>query len=241
MTKGQVDFLRVLRERRCDGVIPLFASTLSAEELSRLAEANIATMVLNGPCEHRAGGYLYTDPNAGMELLLTHLSHLGHRDIAYLAGPQAGDYDNSQRVAVFVEHRKAAGNADVAQLLAVHQPTRDAQEAGHLQAMDILQRRPNVTAMIANNDEMAYGAMLACHESQRRVPDDISIVGFDDYTNSQYTVPPLTTIRLHLCDVAYQAIQALHEYVCGDLEALPRRVLRPELIVRGSTAAVLRR
>ncbi|MAX25321.1 MAG: hypothetical protein CMJ19_12545 [Phycisphaeraceae bacterium] len=236
--KAKTDFLRILRERHCDGVILMFSSTLNSEQLNELIKAKMAVMVLNGRCEHPKGGYLYTDPDAGMGLLLNHLSHLGHRDIAFLAGPQAGDYDNSQRVEVFKDHLTAAGHKQVDHLLAEHHPTRIAQEAGYHQATDILKRSPQVTAMIANNDEMAYGAMLACHEAGRHVPNDISVVGFDDYPGSAYTVPPLTTVRQHLNDVGYQSVEAVYEYVSGSQKKLPRKVLKPELIVRGSTAAV---
>ncbi len=238
--KTPTDILGIIRERRCDGVIPLFSSTLPDSELRKLVKAKVAVMVVNGPCDHPSAGYLYTDPDAGMTLLLTHLAQLGHCNIAYLAGPQAGDYDNSQRAQVFLKHLEAAGHPNSRELLVLHQPTRSAQEAGYLQAMTILRRCPNITAMIANNDEMAYGAMLACHEAKRSVPRDISVVGFDDYPNSQYTIPPLTTIRLHLSDVGYQAIQAVHQHACGTLATLPRRVLKPELIVRGSTASISR-
>jgi DNA-binding LacI/PurR family transcriptional regulator len=236
--KAQTDFLRILRERHCDGVILMFSSTLNNDQLAQLIAAKMAVMVLNGRCEHPKGGYLYTDPNAGMTLLLNHLAHLGHHDIAFLAGPQQGDFDNAQRVTVFKDHLKAAGHKRIDALLAEHQPTRVAQEAGYRQAMEILKRYPKVTAMIANNDEMAYGAMLACHEAGRNVPNEISVVGFDDYPGSQYTVPPLTTVRQHLTEVGYQSVEAIYEYVCGTQKKLPRKILRPELIVRGSTASV---
>jgi DNA-binding LacI/PurR family transcriptional regulator len=235
--KAKMDYLRVLRERHCDGVIPLFSSTLNPQQTAGLIAARMAVMVLNGRCDHEQGGHLYVDPTAGMTLLLNHLSELGHRDIAFLAGPQEGDYDNSQRVAVFMGHLKNAGGKRLKPHLVEHQPTRLAQEAGYLQAASILKRSPQVTALIANNDEMAYGAMLACHEAGRRVPTDISVVGFDDYPGSQFTVPPLTTIRLHLSEVGYQSVKAINEYICGTLKTLPRKVLKPELIVRGSTAA----
>lgn len=235
--KAKTDFLRILRERHCDGVILMLSSTLNSDQLAQLIDTRMSVMVLNGRCDHPTGGHLYTNPDAGMTLLLNHLSELGHREIAFLAGPQEGDYDNSQRVSVFKNHLKAAGNQRVNELLVEHQPTRLAQEAGYLQATDILKRCPGVTALIANNDEMAYGAMLACHEAGRRVPTDISVVGFDDYPGSQYTVPPLTTVRQHLTEVGYQSVEALNEYVCGTLKKLPRKVLKPELIVRGSTAA----
>lgn len=236
--KKQIDFMRILRERHCDGVILLCSSTVSANELSKLTKAKMATMVLNGNCENKKVGYLYTNPIVGMTLLLNHLTDLGHQNIAFLAGPQDGDFDNSQRVEVFKDHQKSVGNKLGKKLLSLHQPTRYAQEAGYLQALDVLEHCPQATAMIANNDEMAHGAMLACHESKRNVPTDISIVGFDDYPSSQYCIPPLTTIRLHLTEVGYQSVQAIHEYVGGEIKMLPRKVLKPELIVRASTAAV---
>ena len=236
--KSHTDFLRILRERHCDGMILLVSKTLSSDEFSRLADAKIAVMALNGRCENKNIGFLYTNPNVGMTLLLNHLADQGHRNIAFLAGPQEDDSDNSQRVETFKQHHKAAGNKLAGKLLSLHQPTRYAQEAGYLQALDVIKRCPQLTAIIANNDEMAYGAMLACHESNCIVPADVSVVGFDDYPGSQYTVPPLTTVRQHLNEVGYKSAEAIHEYICGTTTSLPRKVLKPELIVRGSTAAV---
>ncbi|MDF3129120.1 LacI family DNA-binding transcriptional regulator [Kiritimatiellaeota bacterium B1221] len=236
--KKNLDFLRLLRDRRCDGVILLLSSILSQAELTKLAKARMAVMVLNGRCDYNEAGYLYTDPNEGMTLLLNHLSQLGHQNIAYLAGPQVSDFDNSRRAEVFLNHLHHAGNPLVEKLLIKHIPTKMAQEAGYLQAEKVLRNCPETTALIANNDEMAYGALLACHEAGKRVPDDISIAGFDDYANSQFTVPPLTTVRQHLNEVGYEAVQAIDEFVCGSLDTLPRRVFKPELVVRGSTVAV---
>ncbi len=236
--KEQTDFLRILRNRQCDGVILLFASTLSVEQLATLTKARMAVMVLNGRCEDKQAGYLYSDPTGGMALLLDHLSHLGHRNIAFLAGPQDGDFDNCQRVAAYRAHFEPSGNQLVKKLLSMPHPTRYAQEAGYQQAKAVLKRCPEVTAMIANNDEMAYGAMLACHEAGRSVPNQVSIAGFDDYPGSQFTVPPLTTVRQHLTEVGYQSVQAIHDFVAGTLDRLPRKQLKPELIVRGSTASV---
>ncbi len=235
--KKKTDFLRLLRDRRCDGVILLVSSTLSAEELTQLSDARMAVMVLNGRCDHSNIGYLYTDPNEGMTSLLNHLSQLGHKNIAYLSGPQFCDFDNSRRSEVFMEHMAKTKNPLADKLLATHIPTRLAQEAGYLQAVEMLKRCPETTAMIANNDEMAYGAFLACHEAGVRVPEDISIAGFDDYANSQFTVPPLTTVRQHLNEIGYEAVQAIDAFVCGSLEHLPRRMFKPELVVRGSTVA----
>lgn len=236
--KGSIDFLKLLRDRQCDGVILLLSKTVPPDELARLTDANMAVMVLGGECDNAAVGNLYTDPEAGIDLLLKHLDSLGHKNIAFLSGPTEGDPDNTQRLDAFCRHVRASDSEYGEQLLAPHQPTCFAHEAGYLQALDVLRRCPGVTAIIANNDEMAYGAVRACHERGLSVPDDVSIAGFDDYPSSQYMVPSITTIRQYLTEIGYQSAEHVCEYVCGSIDFLSRKVYRPELIVRDSTARV---
>ena len=117
-----------------------------------------------------------------------------------------------------------------------HIPTQLAQEAGYLQALKLFEQAPDVTAIVAADDEMAMGAYKACWKTRRRIPDDISVVGFDDLPQSEFLTPGLTTARQPLFEVGTKAINYLVLHLQGNLNELPCETLDPELVVRDSTA-----
>lgn len=236
--KQRVDMLELLRARNCDGVLFLFSNTVPEETLEALVRAKIAVFMFANRCASKQAGFFDTDPEEGIGLALQHLRHLGHKHVAFLSGLCENIYDNNTRAEVFVNLLRAAGLRSPERYLIRHQPTVHSQESGYLQARQALEQNPRITAFIANDDEKACGAMLACHERQLRVPQDISIVGFDDYPASRYTVPPLTTVRQPLQTMGHDAVKALDAYICGRIPELPRRVFRPELVVRTSTSPV---
>jgi LacI family transcriptional regulator len=97
----------------------------------------------------------------------------------------------------------------------------------------LLETHQSFTAVIAANDQMAYGARLALYRAGIRVPEDVSIVGFDDLPHSAYTLPPLTTVRQSIYEVGSSAARALFELIEG---RAPAPIQIPaELVVREST------
>jgi DNA-binding LacI/PurR family transcriptional regulator len=100
-----------------------------------------------------------------------------------------------------------------------------------------LATNPDVTAIFCGNDPMALGVMRALAERGLRVPDDVSIVGFDDVPEAGFYLPPLTTVRQDFGEVGRQALSALVDRMSGAIPAGPRIRVAPELIVRASAAA----
>jgi len=97
----------------------------------------------------------------------------------------------------------------------------------------VLQRGVSFSAVIAANDQMAYGARLALHLGGLRVPEDVSLLGFDDLPHSAFTLPPLTTVRQPVYDIGKLAAQAALKLLNGDK---PEPVLiEAQLIAREST------
>lgn len=232
------DVLEAVRQRNCDGVIFLFSGTVNPGAIETLLASKIAVFMLANRCENEAVGFINTDPEEGMVAAVTHLRDLGHREIAFLTGLCENVYDNTRRAEVFAGMVVEGSGRSREDYVAEHYPTIHAQESGYQQALEILRRNPKITAMITNNDEMAYGAILACYERKLSVPGDLSILGFDDYPSSSFMVPPLTTVRQHLELMGREAVTALDDYVCGKISRLPRKILRPELIVRKSTCGI---
>jgi DNA-binding LacI/PurR family transcriptional regulator len=149
------------------------------------------------------------------------------------------DYDHAQRLEGYRATMRDAGLVANDKWVIPHHPTLLTAQAGYEQALRLLNQAPEITAIFANNDEMAYGAVRACVEKGKRVPQDISVVGFDDYPNSAYFNPPLTTVRQPMADMGYEAAKFVDTMARGVIERLPRRVLSGELVVRASTARVI--
>jgi DNA-binding LacI/PurR family transcriptional regulator len=104
-------------------------------------------------------------------------------------------------------------------------------EAGRL-----LARIPDATAVFAANDHMALGIIRAMHELGRRLPETLSIVGFDDVPEAAYFTPALTTVRLDFTEIGRQALHLLREQI-DSASSVGRRVIQPALIVRDSATA----
>ena len=233
--------VQAVRERRCNAAILLFPAQMT-DQLQSLSESGIPTMLVAGRAEIDKIGYVDTDSHPGAQQVVEHLIGLGHRRIGMLCGPiDSGDFDHAERLNGYQSALRQAGLAGEERWLIPHQPTHETPRAGYLQMQELLKRDPAITAVFANNDEMAYGAILACTESGRRVPEDISVTGFDDYQNSQFYSPPLTTFRQPITQMGYEAAKFVDTVSRGVIDQLPRRVLQGELITRKSTAEIARK
>jgi LacI family transcriptional regulator len=173
------------------------------------------------------------DHHEGARQAMLHLLELGHRCIAFIGGPP-GRGDADERLRAYSETLAAAGVPFDARLIAPGNYV----ESGGLAAMNILlDRGLPFTAVFAANDDSAYGAMLALYRRGLRVPDDVSIVGFDDVGHSAFSLPPLTTVRQPLRELGREAANAIVALIGG--RKPPRgALLRQELIVRESTRAL---
>ena len=112
------------------------------------------------------------------------------------------------------------------------------QPRGFQAALELLNLPGAPTALFASNDVSAFGAVAAVHELRLRVPDDVSVVGFDDIPSAQQVYPPLTTVRQPLYEMGAAATRLLLSLLRGGEAAVPRTSLPTTLIVRGSTAPV---
>jgi DNA-binding LacI/PurR family transcriptional regulator len=180
------------------------------------------------------------DQPAGARLAVRHLLELGHRRVWHLAGP--GDLSEARgRIEGW---RAALADAGVAAppLLPGDWSARSGYEAGTRLADVVAEEGPAaVTAVFAGNDQMALGLVRACYERGVRVPDDVSIVGFDDIPEAGFMSPPLTTVRQDFDAVGRRSVAALLRLVeeprdAGDED---ERVA-PALVVRRSTAPARR-
>ena len=157
-----------------------------------------------------------------------HLLDLGHRTVHHVAGPQTW-VDATARMRGWSDALRAYP-APRGRYLAGDWSARRGHDAGMRFARDA-----DVTAVFAANDQTALGVIRGLHDAGRRVPEDVSVVGFDDTPESGYFLPPLTTVRQDFGEVGRRSVELLLSLTDG--EPAERHVIVPaELVVRASTA-----
>ncbi|NCC33808.1 MAG: LacI family DNA-binding transcriptional regulator [Chloroflexia bacterium] len=161
-----------------------------------------------------------------------HLIDLGHRRIAHISGIPS-HLDASERQRGYTEALASAGLAVDERLIVEGNFT---EQSGLLALETLLARGSHFTAIFAANDQMAYGIRLGLYRRGLRVPDDISLVGFDDLIGSIYTTPPLTTVRQSMHEQGRQAARGLLRLLANEPPDLPS--VTTELVIRETTARV---
>ncbi|MGW2519088.1 LacI family DNA-binding transcriptional regulator [Streptomyces sp. NPDC001617] len=195
-----------------------------------LTEAHLDTPLV--VLESEVGGgasFVTADSHTGARKATGHLLALGHRTVHHIAGPD-GWTSADQRLASWRETLTAAG-AELPDPLFGDWSAGSGYELGRL-----LARRPDVTAVFASNDQMALGLLHALHEAGRPVPDEVSVVGYDDIPEAAHLLPPLTTVRTDFTEIGTRSLRLLLNRVEGRTEPTPVEPLVPvELVVRRSS------
>jgi DNA-binding LacI/PurR family transcriptional regulator len=169
------------------------------------------------------------DNIAGARSATEYLLSLGHRSVHFVSGPQTS-LDGRERAIGWQQALAAAGLTSPPALTG-DWSSRSGYELGRR-----LAAQPNVTAVFCANDQMALGVLRAMAEHGRPVPDDVSVVGFDDLPEAAYFCPPLTTVRQDFAELGRRALRLLVEKIAGASADGPQRPVSTELIVRASAA-----
>jgi DNA-binding LacI/PurR family transcriptional regulator len=168
------------------------------------------------------------DNRAGARAATRHLLDLGHQTVTHLAGPQDWE-EASARCEGWRAELEAAGRT-VPALRWGDWSAESGYETGRSLAREL-----DVTAIFAANDQMALGLIRALSEQGRRVPEDVSVVGFDDLPEAPYFAPPLTTVRQEFRLLGHRIMDMVERALAGEDD--PRTdLVEPELVVRSSTA-----
>jgi LacI family transcriptional regulator len=226
----EADRIRLLLARKVDGIILLSGRMADETVLNFSTQRPIVST--GRALQTRTALGFKMDNEYGAYLAVHHLIELGHRHIAFVSGP-ANNSDADERLAGYKRALQEAG-LPVDENLIVEGNYHEA--SGMLAMNRLFDTHQHFTAVFAANDLSAYGARLALYRKGIRVPDDISLVGFDDLPGSSYTTPPLTTIRQPLYDIGRIATQALLRIING--EEARGEVPPLELIVRETTRRV---
>ncbi len=224
--------LDVLLARRVDGIIlqaPQAVNKMNDEFIRGLAE-ELPLIVIGRQIPGLEKQCVIVKNFEGAYLATSHIIAKGHRAIAHITGTLWIE-DAAQRREGYTQALRDAGLEVIPELIIEG----DFTEVSGAQAVDVLLSRREAfpfSAIFAGNDQMAIGARLALYHRRIGVPEDISLVGFDDLLGTQYMIPPLTTIRQPIFYMGLMATQSLLALLSGEPFHLPAFPL--ELVIRQS-------
>lgn len=227
------DYIEMLRAQRASALVLAGSGYHDAGASRHIANALRAYVRSGGRValigrHTMVGAVVQPDNTGGARLAADHLYGLGHRRVGVIVGPRQLT-TCTDRLAGFRAGARAHGRVIPGRLVTYADFTRD---GGYAAATRLLEDR-GLTAIFAMNDAMAIGAMAAVRDRGLRVPEDISVVGFDDIPIARDVTPELTTVRLPLVEMGARALT-----LALDGEDQPVVEIAPAtLIVRGSTAA----
>jgi len=228
-TKMQHSIHRMLL-RRVDGVAML-ASEFEAAPLESLVRSRIPVVTADRNCTANGMSDIAVDFSGGMAQMVAHLKQLGHRHLGFIGGT-AGLVTSRVRRESFMDAMAKQGLSSGEGWIVDGNYRID---GGSAAMASILSQSEIPTAIVTANDLTAIGALRAAHEHGLRIPEDISIAGFDDIEISGIVYPPLTTLRISRKEYAGMLLEALN--VAGENLTKPGRqfILPTHLVVRQST------
>ena len=224
------EYPRLLQQRAVEGLI--LVDTISQSSIS------VPVVAVSGHKHVPGVTNISLNHSRAARLALDHLTRLGHRKIAFIKG-QAFSSDTEVRwkaVRVAAQELGVTVSENLTVQLQSESPT---PQPGYDITCKLLQNGTPFTALFAFNDISALGAIRALREAGRCVPEDVSVIGFDDIQSAAYQNPGLTTIRQPLREMGMTAAETLVQRIGAAKNAeYPKNIIvEPELIVRGSTAA----
>jgi len=224
-------YLRVLREKQVDGVV-FVSQFVDAAYERELLEMRVPVVLVNTLAERGTMPHIKVDDREASREATAYLIRLGHREIAMIAGSPDDRVAGGPRIDGYREALEAGGIPYRKALVACG----EFRFEGGRQAMDrLMEEAPHVTAVFAASDEMAVGALSAARGRGLRVPNDLSIVGYDDLIFSRMSDPPLTTIRQPLAEMGRLALERLFARIQGVPGAEDSVIVPHTLVKRGST------
>lgn len=230
------EYVEMLLDRGVAGIIYVSGqhadTTTDPDRYVRLRERGLPIVLVNGYVEGIDAPFISNDDVASMDLAVSHLAHLGHTEIGLALGPERYVPVIRKMTGFRDAMRSVLGRTDVDHLIV---NSLFSLEGGASAARQLIEH--GATAIVAGSDLMALGAIRQARAMGLEVPDDVSVVGYDDSPLIAYTDPPLTTIRQSVQAMSEAAVRALLDEIAGEPAPRAEFVFSPELVVRGSTAA----
>lgn len=225
--------IEFLRSRNCDALI-LHVESVSDNYLRGLADGGCAFVLINRYVRAIADRCITLDNRHGGYLATHHMLELGHREIAYVSGPMWKN-DAKER---YAGHLEALAEFGVSENKALFFEG-DFQETGGVRALQhFLAADASFSALVCANDEMASGAITAAHDIPLELPDQLSVIGFDNVNFSHYTYPKLTTIDYPIAEIGQMAARWVLKNVYSQTTTELKAIFEPRVIERDSTQKI---
>ena len=230
------DYVQMLLDRGVAGIIYVSGqhadTTTDPERYRRLTDRGLPIVLVNGYHEGIDAPFISNDDVASMELSVNHLVQLGHKQIGLAIGPDRYVPVIRKVQGFRAQMKSLLGRDDVDELV---ERTMFSVEGGDTAGARLIER--GCTAVVCGSDLMALGAIRAARRAGLRVPEDVSVVGYDDSPLIAFTDPPLTTVRQSVQAMSEAAVRALLDEIASEPAPRAEFVFRPELVVLSSTAA----
>lgn len=231
----ETEYMNILREKQVDGILfmggRINLSTCPQYLMDEVVDtaSRIPLVLINGNLPGSHLHRVYIDEVKGAELATKHLIEQGHREIAFIGG-HGGMMTTLQKVKAFRSVMRAYG-LDVPKEWVLHDDY--SMSAGQRLMNKLLEGARRPTAIFCVNDFTAVGAVKTAVRAGLRIPDDLSIIGFDDIPLATAIHPELTTISQKMETLGHTAVQVIHKLIAKE-KVRKNTVIEPELIMRES-------
>ncbi|PAW79483.1 MAG: hypothetical protein B9S32_02790 [Verrucomicrobia bacterium Tous-C9LFEB] len=237
--KSKTSLLQQIRDQQCSGVIMIIPDHFR-EEFQSLNDSGLPVILLDSQSDLPKLGYIDNDSYSGSCAAARYLLDLGHRRIGYICHAHVSNHDHRERLRGYKDTLVAAGITPQGHWLAHTPPIKPSEHVrgmAGLRAMELLLKQaPEITAVMALDDDMALGALTAIHQSGRKIPEEISLIGFDNYPETLVWFPALTTVNHPIEQGGYRAAEAIAQAWANPGQwTPPHEILPTHLIVRAST------
>ncbi len=228
------DYAILYKERKVDGLI-IIAPLIGDIFIEKLIDENVPFVLVNG--RHGKSDIDFVDVNniKGAEEVISYLVELGHRRIGFISG-KLNVINGRHRLQGYKKALKYH-HIDLDEKL-IYEGNWSA-DSGYQALSHFLTLDPPPTAIFCSNDLIAMGVIKAANNHHLKIPDDISIVGFDDIHLASFTTPSLTTMRQPIEMVGKRAADIIIDSLTGKLKNKEKVILDPELIVRSSCRKII--
>ncbi len=227
---AEIETINALISENVDGIV-LSSTHLDLQTVASFADKNLPIVVVHRNMSAPNLTSITTDIERATQSLIEYLIGSGHRKVGLLTRP--GDQENIFHVKGYKKGFQSLGlevNSNW-----IMQASNTNLEAAHRTTKQLVTRNPDLTAIVAYNDMMAIAAMHACRDMGLNVPDDISVIGYDDISVAAHVFPALTTLRIPSFEIGQLAMEQLLEMIKTPDIIYPPTLLDIELVLRGST------
>ncbi|WP_261130751.1 LacI family DNA-binding transcriptional regulator [Bacillus sp. Marseille-Q3570] len=224
-------YLQLLHEKRVDGLI-FVSETLRDEYYEKIKTMNIPLVLISTMSYKHQVPYVKVDDRNASYTATKYLIENGHTKIGMISGNKKDPIAGAPRIQGFQDALSESSLSDSSNNVIFQNgfTFQDGKEG----ALKLLQQSPEITGIVAASDEIAIGAMSSLHHMGKKVPDDLSIIGYDNLTTSEMVIPPLTTIAQPFVEMGANASEMIFEMLRNHTHQVQSRIMRHQLIERES-------